>query len=48
LAQEFIVAHRVSEIDGLHAPTVKLELVAYDIMEILLVDGIVRAEGSRI
>ncbi len=37
----FIVSHRVSEIDGLHAPTVQPELVADYEVKILLVDGIV-------
>ncbi len=42
------MAHRVSEVNRLHAPTVQLKLVAHDKVEILLVDSVVRAEGGRI
>lgn len=44
----FIVRHRVSEIDGFNPPTVPLELVDNPPSEVLVVDGIVRAEGSCI
>ena len=44
----FIVAHGVAEVDGLHAPALPLELVDYDPTEILLVDGIVRAESGSV
>ena len=42
------MSHGVAEVDGLHAPALPLELVDYDPTEILLVDGIVRAEGGCI
>lgn len=44
----FIVAHGVAEVHDLHSPALTLELVNYDPTEILLVDGIVRAEGGSI
>lgn len=44
----FIVRHGVAEVDSLDAPTVPLELEANDIVEILLVDSIVGAEGCCI
>ena len=36
-----VMVHRVSEVHGLDAPAVPLELLNHIIMEILLVDGIV-------
>ena len=39
-----VVVHRVSEVHGLDAPAVPLELLYHVIMEVLVVDGIVRAE----
>ncbi|CCX47781.1 unknown [Bacteroides sp. CAG:927] len=44
----FIVAHEVAEVLGLHALDLTFELVDYYPPEILLVDGIVRAEGGSI
>ena len=41
----FIVVHRVSEVHGLDAPAVPLELLNHIIMEVLVVDGIVGTEG---
>lgn len=42
------MAHGVAEVHGLHAPALTLELMDYYPTEILLVDGIVRAEGGSI
>lgn len=44
----FILAHRVAEIHGLDAPAVPLELLYHVIMEVLVVDGTVGAEGRCI
>lgn len=43
-----VVVHRVSEVHGLDAPAVPLELLYHVIMEVLVVDGIVGAEGRSI
>ena len=43
-----VVVHRISEVHRLNAPAVPLELLDYIIMEVLVVDGIVRAEGGSI
>lgn len=43
-----VVEHRVSEINGLNAPAVPLELFYQIIMEVLVVDGIVGAESRYI
>ena len=44
----FIVAHRVTEVNRLHAPAVLFKFVDNDPVKVLLVDGIVRAEGRGI
>ena len=44
----FIVSHRVAEVHVNDLPSVALELMYYHPMEILVVYGIVRAEGSGI
>ena len=44
----FIVSHRVAEIHVNDLPAVALELVDYHPMEVLVVHGIVRAEGGGI
>ena len=41
-----IVAHRVSDVDGFDLPAVPFKFVGDDPTEVLLVDGIVRAEGG--
>ena len=43
-----VVAHGVAEIDIVDLPSVALELVADDPMEVLVVDGVVRAEGGGV
>lgn len=43
-----VVVHRVSEVHGLDAPAVPIELLYHVIMEVLVVDGVVRAEGRCI
>ena len=43
-----VVVHRVSKVHGLDAPAVSLELFYHIIMEVLVVDGIVGAEGRCI
>ena len=43
-----VVVHRVSEVHGLDAPAVSLELLNHVIVEVLVVDGIVGAEGRSI
>ena len=43
-----VVVHRVSEVHGLDAPAVPLELLYHVIVEVLVVDGIVGAEGRCI
>ena len=43
-----VVVHRVSEVHGLDAPAVPLKLLYHVIMEVLVVDGIVGAEGRCI
>ena len=43
-----IVAHRVAEVHVNDLPSVALELMDYDPVEVLVVHGIVRAEGSGI
>ena len=44
----FIVSHRVAEVHVNDLPSVTLELMYYHPMEVLVVHGIVRAEGSGI
>ena len=44
----FIMAHRVSEIHINHLPSMTLELVDNDPMEVLVVHGIIAAEGGGI
>ena len=43
-----VMVHRVSEVHGLDATAVPLELLNHVIVEVLVVDGIVRAEGRSI
>ena len=43
-----VVVHRVSEVHGLDAPAVPLELLYHVIVEVLVVDGIVGAESRCI
>ena len=43
-----IVAHRVSDVDGFDLPAVTFKFVGDDPTEVLLVDGIVRAEGGSV
>ena len=43
-----VVVHRVSEVHGLDAPAVPFELLNHVIVEVLVVDGVVRAEGGCI
>lgn len=43
-----VVVHRVSEVHGLDALAVPLELLNHVIMEVLVVDGIVGTEGRSI
>ena len=43
-----IVAHRVSDVDGFDLPAVPFKFVGDDPTEVLLVDGIVRAEGGSV
>ena len=44
----FIMSHRVAEVHVNDLPSVALELMYYHPMEVLVVHGIVRAEGSGI
>ncbi len=43
-----VVAHRVAEVHVLHRPALAFELVDYYPVEVLVVDGIVGAEGGGI
>ena len=43
-----MVLHRVADIDNLHPPAVSLELVDDHPAEVLLIDGVVRAEGGGV
>ena len=43
-----MVVHRVTEVHGLDAPTVPFKLLDHVIVEVLVVDRIVRAEGGCI
>ena len=43
-----IVVHRVSEVHGLDAPAMPFKLPYHVIVEVLVVDGVVRAEGCCI
>ena len=43
-----VVVHRVSEVHGLDVPAVPLELLNHIIVEVLVIDGIVGAEGRCI
>ena len=42
------MAHRVAQIDILNLPAVALEFVNYDVTEVLIVDGVVRAQGRGV
>ena len=43
-----VVAHRVAQVHILYLPSVALKLMDYDVAEILVVHGIIRAKGRGI